>query len=193
MSNPYAPPSSGERPAPAGSPPERSDAAPGTTSGPDAGPGPWPAESDYPGGPGGPGGKVPPRPPDPVAVREASRRVLHFGLLMLTSLVTASLPFPWQAAALVFAVAALVIGVRALVAVWRAGLRGALVPVLAIGLFFAAMLSASLTMMLALWPIQVENQQCLRDALTISAREACAEELQDSLDEVIQRATTPRD
>ena len=119
--------------------------------------------------------------------------MLHFGLLMLGSLVMASLPFPWQAAALVFAIAALVIGVRALIAVWRAGLRGALVPVLAIGLFFAAMLSASLTMMLALWPIQVENQQCLRDALTISAREACAEQMQDSLDEVIQRATTPRD
>ena len=112
---------------------------------------------------------------------------------MLASLVTASLPFPWQVGALLFAVVALVIGIRALIAVWRAGVRGALVPVLAAGLFFAAMLSVSLTMMLALWPIQVENQQCLRDAVTISARDACAEQLQDALDERIRQATTPRD
>lgn len=187
MSNPYAPPSSGGRPAPAPTPPPTDGLV-------DDGSAPDPGSMPPPRPPGAPVTPPPPRPaPDPEAVRAASRRVLHFGLLMLASLVTASLALPWQAAGLAFALAAVVMGARAMRAVWRAGLRGALVPVLAIGLAFAAMLSASLATMLVLWPVQVERQDCLRDALTISAREACEQQFQDALTERLEQATRPAD
>ena len=122
-------------------------------------------------------------------MRGASRQVTHFGLLVLAALVTSSLPLPWQVAGLVFAVAAIGVGIRALVAVWKAGLRGTLVPVLVVGLVLAGLMSISLTAMLALWPVQVELQDCRRDALTIAAREACEEQYQESLVERLERAT----
>ena len=86
-------------------------------------------------------------------------------------MVTTTLPLPWQAASLVFVVAALVVGIRALRFVWRAGLRGVLVPMLAVGLAFTALLSVSMASLLALWPVQLERQQCLQDALTIASQE----------------------
>lgn len=114
---------------------------------------------------------------------------MHFGLLMLATLVAATLSLPWQAAALAFAIAAMVAGVIALRSVWRAGLRGALLPVLGMGLAFAALMSLSLVTMLALWPVQMQRQECLRDALTISASEACEAQYQDALQERLDRAT----
>lgn len=199
MSNPYAPPPPGravgtqERPGPGG------DAR---TDPPSGGPGPQQPAPPAPqggstpqggsapqGGPGGHGPAQPPRPPvDPEAARAASRRVLHFGLLMLATLLTSTLPLPWQVATLGFAVLALVVGVRALVQVWRSGLRGALVSVLAVGLAFAAMLAASTAGLIALWPVQMERQECLQGALTISATERCESDYRDALDDLLERA-----
>lgn len=171
MSNPYAPPPGGS-----------GARTPGAAGRPDG----------RPDGPQGPPGHDPgpaPRPPaDPEVIRAASRQVMHFGLLILATLLTASLALPWQAAALAFAIAAVVVGIRALRAVWRAGLRGTLVPVLAVGLALAALMSLSLLTMLALWPIQVERQDCLRDALTIAARETCETQFQEALAERLERA-----
>ncbi|WP_182111953.1 hypothetical protein [Actinotalea sp. JY-7876] len=152
-----------------------------------------PAAPEQPRQPAGapPPGRVPPRPPDPEAARAASRRVTHFGLLLLATLVVTSLPLPWQAAAVGFAVAAVVVGIRALMAVWRAGLRGAVVPLLGLGIGFSAVMVLSLGTMLALWPLQVELEQCRRDALTISAQDRCQAEYEQSLRDVLERAATP--
>lgn len=117
---------------------------------------------------------------------------MDFGLLMLATLVTAAMPLPWQAAGLAFAVATVVVGIRALQAAWRAGLR-TLVPLLGVGLAFAMLMSVALGAMLALWPLQVERQDCLRDALTISARETCEADFQESLQERLEQATRPSD
>ena len=188
MSNPYAPPpgGSGSRApdpgpaAPAGAPGRPAD-APGNPADAPGGTRPAPRH------PGRPDSR-PQRPADPEVVRAASRQTLHFGLLILATLLTASLTLPWQAAALAFAIAAIVVGVRAIRTVWRAGLRGTLVPVLAVGLALAALMSLSLVTMLVLWPLQVERQDCLRDALTISAREGCETAFQDALTERLERA-----
>lgn len=96
-----------------------------------------------------------------------------FGLLLLATMATATLPLPLQSASLVFVVAALVVGIRALGSVWRAGVRGALVPMLAIGITFTALLSVATAGLLALWPMQLDRQHCLHDALTISANAKC--------------------
>jgi hypothetical protein len=98
---------------------------------------------------------------------------MHFGVMLLAAVMTSSLPLPWQVGSFLFLVAAMVVGVRALVSVWRVGLRGALVPLLALGLVFTGLLSLSMLSLLALWPVQMERQNCLRDALTIAAEERC--------------------
>lgn len=104
-----------------------------------------------------------------------------FGLLLLATIVTGSLPLPWQAGSLGFVVAALVVGIRALRSVRRAGVRGGLVPLLAVGLAFTALLSLGTVGLLALWPVQLDRQHCLQDALTISANDKCQTDYQHTL------------
>lgn len=171
MGNPYAPPS-GNAPRPPTPDPHPPGQPPHPVPGP---PGPRPGEPDQ-------VGRTVPR-PDPEAARAASRRVLHFSLLLLAGVVTSALPLPWQAASLAFVVAALVVGIRALSAVWRAGLRGLLVPLLAIGLSFTALMSIALASLLALWPVQLERQRCLSSALTIAATQTCQADYQDALED----------
>lgn len=129
------------------------------------------------------------QPLDPQTARTAQRLVLHFVLLVLAALITATLPLPLQAAALLFAVAAVVVGLRALRVVWRPGLRERLAPVLLLGLSFAALLIVSLSVMLALWQVQVERQECLARALTIGAREDCEVQFQDSIERRLEELT----
>lgn len=119
--------------------------------------------------------------PEPAELESATRKVMHFGLLMLASLVMFDRPLPWQAAALALVVAALVVGVRALIAVWRTGMRGVIIPALGVGLLLSGLMASTLTMMLAAWPITVERQECLAGALTISAKEGCESQYSDAL------------
>jgi len=127
-------------------------------------------------------------------MRRTSRHVMHFGVLMLATLLVSSLPLPWQAAALLFAIAALVEGIRGLRSAWTAGVRGALVPMLVMGIAASSLLTVGTAGMIALWPIQMERQTCLRDALTISSQEQCENAYQASLDSLRSRlsgTTTP--
>ncbi|HEY8719113.1 hypothetical protein, partial [Pengzhenrongella sp.] len=130
-------------------------------------------------------------PPDPLATRAASRLVMHFGLLLLASLLTSALPLPWQAASLGFMVAALVVGIRALSAAWRAGVRGVLVPMLAVGLALTALMAMVMASLLALWPIQLARQDCLQGALTISATEKCQVDFKNSVNHVMNDLKKP--
>ncbi|KGM08409.1 hypothetical protein [Cellulomonas bogoriensis] len=180
MSNPYAPPSRREgdqEDAPGHEPPVVAR-PPQDEGGPEP-EGGWPEE---------PRPERPQRPAaDPEKVRAASRQVLHFAVLMLATLVTSTLPFPWQVAAVAFALTTMVVGVRALVAVWTSGARGTMLAVVIAGLLLASMLATTMTAMVALWPLQMERQQCLDRALTISATQACERDYRDGLDERLNR------
>ena len=186
MSNPYAPPPRGSdgRRAPDGAQapdeaPRRPDgsARPGTALEPSARPG---GARPLTGGPGPARGRPP---QDPERIAAANRQVMAFGLVMLGTYIALQLPLPWTIAALVGAVASLVLGIRALIAVRRAGARGLPVVVLWVVLVMAALLALSVVVMLLTWPVHMEHQTCLRDALTISAQERCAESLQQDLEE----------
>ncbi|MCU1430899.1 MAG: hypothetical protein JWP95_4 [Actinotalea sp.] len=190
MSNPYAPPSGGPR---QGSAPQGPVGPHGPTQTPGpTGPSGPPAPTGPPGlqRPGGPPqpGRRPPVVVDPAAAREASRPVMHFVLLMLATLVVSGFPLPWKAAALPFALVAIVQGVLALRAVWRAGVRSAMIPVLAVGLAFALMSAMTAGMMLLLWPQQAALEQCERDALTIAGKEACTDEFNESVRDRLEQA-----
>lgn len=113
---------------------------------------------------------------------------MTFGVLMIGALVASGLPLPWQVLGTVLSVAALTYGVLALKAVWRAGLRGMLVPALVVGIIVSATYLLSSIAILATWPVHTERQECLARALTVSARDACEEQFQRSLEERLRPA-----
>jgi len=113
--------------------------------------------------------------------------VLHFGLLLLAVIVVSTMPFPWQAVSLALALGAIVVGVRALVAVWRARVRGALVPALGIGVGLSAMLALQMVSTLVTWDVALAHQQCLDGAITVSAEKRCDVERTQALEEKFAR------
>jgi hypothetical protein len=104
-------------------------------------------------------------------------------VLVLGSVLVATLPLPWQAAGVLFAVAALVVGVRGLVVAGRARTRG-LLPLLAVGVVIALSWTLILGVQVALWPVQQDKQECLEGALTISATNACESQYEQDLDDL---------
>jgi hypothetical protein len=106
---------------------------------------------------------------------------MHFGLFLLGAIALSALELPWKVAAFVLLVAAVVTGVRALVTVMRARVRGMLVPMLSVGLVAAGLLGLTLLATFATWPLQMQQQSCLRGALTISAQAQCQQSFQEGL------------
>ena len=197
MGNPYAPPrpDAPQQPRPEPPQPPEEGARPDAPVPPGAGPTPdaplpppppgWPA-------PHAPAAGRPPAPPepaepDPELARQATRRVLHFGLLLLSVIVVSTMPFPWQAVSLALALGAIVVGIRALVAVWRARVRGALVPALGIGVGLSAMLALQMVSTLITWDVALAHQQCLDGAITVSAEKRCDVERTHALEEKFAR------
>ena len=170
VSNPYAPPEDRPR-TPDG---DRVDAPPAQH--------PWPPPAPHHPPAVGPGAPDR-RPPDPEQAARAQHLTRLFGVLILSSVLVATLPLPWQAAGIAFAVAALVVAVRALVVSARARSRG-LTPIIAVGVVIALFWSLLLGVQLALWPVQQDKQDCLAGALTITATNACDAQYVKDLDEL---------
>lgn len=210
MGNPYAPPGENQRPPePPRTAPEGADASgrgrdgagqPGAGS---ARPGPqhpsppqgWPPPGAEQGGPPQGSrpqvGREPHRPappaPDSEIVRTTSRRVLHFLAFLLASVVTSALPLPWQAASLVFVAVGIVVGLRALVLAWRGGVRGGLAATLSVGVALACFVGLGMVSLLAFWPQQLDRQECLAGAVTISANRTCEADFRRAVDERLGR------
>jgi hypothetical protein len=185
VGNPYAPPS-GDRTRPGVLPPS-------DEKGPPSAPGPGPRrthpDQEPPAGAGRPPAPPARRPdPDPAAARATSRRILHFGMLLLAAILASTLPLPWQVGALGFVVAALVVGMRALVLAWRDGVRGAVVPLLGLGLVSAGLVALTVLSLMLVWPQQLARQECLAGAVTIAATERCQAEFRRAVEE---RLTPP--
>ncbi|WP_265520735.1 hypothetical protein [Oerskovia flava] len=181
MGNPYAPPQGDAPPRP----------RPGTgpvDQPPAGGPPPPPAQQPSPQPAPRPGPPEPP-PADPEEARVATRRVVHFGLLLLLVIILSALPFPWQLASLAVAVAALVVGVRALRAVWRARVRGALAPAVVIGVVLTSIMALQMIMTLATWDIAITHQRCLDGAITVSATDRCEAARDAALQEWLTNVT----
>ena len=183
VSNPYAPPD--DRPSPSAAP-ETPESGPGHRPGPEAGWGIPPAHR-----PAAPPPHDPP-PPDPAKVATIVRSTRTFAALMLAAVLTSSFPVPWQAAGLVFTVLALVVGVRALVQAVRAHVRGALTGMLVGGVGLSAFWLVVSVAMSMMWPVYLERQDCLAGALTITARQECEAQFEDSMDEWMKRFETRR-
>jgi len=192
VGNPYAPPGENARPTPP--PPTPPSPAPERP-----GPGPGdrqdgPSPDRWPGAlrPGPPQQPRAPRPAaDVEATRTAARRTLHFFALILAAVLTSSLPLPWQVGSFGFVLVGIVVGIRALVLAWRAGVRGGVLAALGTGLAMAGMVALAMMTLLAVWPQQLERQRCLAQAVTISATQRCETEFQESIERLVPQRQTP--
>jgi hypothetical protein len=108
---------------------------------------------------------------------------------MLATLVTFSFPLPWGIAPVVFSAAAVVAGLAAARGLWRAGVRGAQLTMSVLFAVFAGLVSLTLLASLALYPLRVEFEACMRDAVTLSATERCQTEYNDAIVERFSPAT----
>ena len=184
MDNPYAPPPKGERGGPAakgerGAPPPQGERGAATRK---------TRRRPY-----RPLRRTEPPPSvDPDALRAATRLVRFFLLLVLAALLTTSLPLPWQVGSLVFALVAVGVGLRALRVAWQPGLREQLAPLLLFGLVFAVLMTISTSARLALWPVEMQHQECLSRALTIGAHAQCEVQYQDALTARLEDLRNPQ-
>ena len=106
----------------------------------------------------------------------AARRSNLFVLLALASLVSASLPLPWGIAGTAFGVAALVVGLMAVIAAMDARLRAGRVAVLWVSLAVVAVVVLLQLVRLVAYPTIVQDQECRREAITLTAQAACAQQ-----------------
>lgn len=114
-----------------------------------------------------------PKPVDPAQAQAATRSVLHFGLLMLATLVATTLQLPWQLIGLITATAAVVVGLRALRRTWRAGMRGALVGALSAGLVMTVTVALTIAAVIPVWRITMDHQDCMATAITHTGQASC--------------------
>ena len=108
---------------------------------------------------------------------------MHFGLLMLATLLTSTIALPWRLVSLAIGLLALVVGIRALRRVWRAGLRGFLVVALSAGVVMTFALALTTLAVIPVWQIEMDRQTCLNEAITISATSTCESDYQTAITE----------
>lgn len=127
---------------------------------------------------------APGTPPDE-ATRRATRSVMWFSGLLLAGLWFSATAPPWPMPLLtgVLALAALVMGVRALLQMRRGSVGGAMLVLLIMGMLLAALLVLVSTLQAIMWPVYAELHDCLDRALTVRAERACMTELEGNLQE----------
>jgi hypothetical protein len=202
VSNPYAPPEDRPRApedAPAAPAQDRDPRSPQAGSPGEGAPrpqaGPDPVRSTGPQGAPGPGPVGPrdasrrssdaQRPVDPQAAAKVVRLAGTFGVLVLASVLVAALPLPWRVASIAFAAAAVVWGVRAWVLAVRTRVRSGLPVALGLGVLVACGWILVGVAWLSFWDAESTHQDCVSHALTVSARQECAQQL----DRDVQRRT----
>lgn len=179
MSNPYAPP-------PTDAPSRADDGSRGAPGGHGHAPG------GPPHGPAGrparrPGRRTPERPPDPAEVEALARRTGHLMAFLVATLLVTTMRFPVSLAAAGFAIGAVVVGVRAVVLARRAGIRSPALGALSALVALAGLMVLSYASMLLVLPAQAAHVECLRLAVTTSARAECDVQLQRDVEEITER------
>lgn len=119
--------------------------------------------------------------PPPSEKEIASTRTLlrAFILLLLGALLGSNFPLPWKVLGLVFALAALTVGIIAMVGVVRQKAPALVRMSTTIGLIAALMLTIGTGAAIALWPITERYEQCMATALTSKAQQQCEDDLRN--------------
>lgn len=145
-----------------------------------------PSSWQRPPAPGAPGRGGPA--PDEPARFDALRWVRRFGMVLLIGMALGmmALPWPWPLLSGVVSLAAVGVGVVALVKVRSARLRRGLTPMLAIGIVLATVLGLASLSQIVLWRENAAYSACVRGAVTVQARDACTAELEKTLNERVR-------
>ena len=122
-------------------------------------------------------------------LKELGRSLAWFAGAMLLTFLTSQLPLPGGAIAPVFGILTIVLGVRAIVRSRRVSTRNLLTPMAVVGIVLALLLTIGGISRVALWPIEVDKQECLRLAITNSARSECLQQYNDALQERLDSLT----
>ncbi|QGQ18742.1 hypothetical protein GC089_05125 [Cellulomonas sp. JZ18] len=188
MGNPWAPP---EHPRPQGAPPQgpREDVpppphpapAPGAAQPPAAPPaGHVPAgpPAPHPGAGGGPAqGGTPSRPtppePDRAGLVRSTRTSAWGAVALLVAVLLVSAPYPWAYATPVASLAALTLGVVAVVRGVRAHARGATVVLTAVLVVASALWTLMSVQVFVYASAREAHQECRARALTVQAERVC--------------------
>ena len=109
-------------------------------------------------------------------VPAAARPVRLFSLCLVASVIASYLPLPWRFGAAAFLVAAIVYGVRALLALVGSA-RPMQVAVVSCLLALSVLLLLAQVAQLVAYPVVSRYQQCLDGAITERGRQACEDDL----------------
>ena len=148
-------------------------------------------QGEHHGGPAGGGGPQDPRhqrrTPTPEEALAAGRSVLKFGAVLLVALLAMQWPVPWQVVSPVAGVAAVYLGIRALMTYRRSGASMFTWVFLVVGVGMSVLLTFASLSLLTMWDVQAEHQQCMDRALTVQAEQACT----DAYEQAVQDRLTP--
>lgn len=116
------------------------------------------------------------RPEDP-AKASAQLWLRLFLLALFGAVATSGLMLPWKVLSLVLALAAVTVGVVALVKIISTKLNRAVLLATIVGLGAALFLTLGIGASVLLWPITAEYEDCMSRALTLQATNECEDAL----------------
>jgi hypothetical protein len=121
------------------------------------------------------------QPPTPSEKEIASTRSLLrvFMLLILGALLGANLPLPWKVLGLLFSLAALTVGILAMVSLVRQKAPALVRMSAMVGLVAAFMFTIGTGAAIVLWPVTERYEECMATALTSKAQRQCEEDLRN--------------
>jgi hypothetical protein len=102
-----------------------------------------------------------------------------FVLLLLGALVSSNFPLPWKVLGLLFSLAALTVGILALVSIIRHKAPVMLRMATTVGLVAAFMFTFGTGAAVLLWPITAQYEECMASALTSKAQRQCEDDLRN--------------
>lgn len=100
-------------------------------------------------------------------------------LLLLATLLSASFPLPWKVLGIVFGLAALTVGIIALVGLIRQKAPTLLRISTTVGLVASLFLTMGTGAAVLLWPVTAQYEECMATALTSKAQRQCEEDLRN--------------
>lgn len=119
--------------------------------------------------------------PTPSEKEIASTRTLVrvFMLLILGAFLSSNFPLPWKVLGLLFSLAALTVGILAMVSLVRQKAPALVRMSTTVGLVVALMLTIGTGAAIILWPITERYETCMTTALTSKAQRECEEDLRN--------------
>ncbi len=118
-------------------------------------------------------------PPSDKELAETRRLLRVFMLLLLGTLLTANFPLPWKVLGLLFGLAALTVGILAMVNLVRQKAPALVRVSTTVGLVASLLLTMATGAAVLLWPLTAQYEECMASALTSKAQRQCEEDLRN--------------